>query len=165
MSAFQYALEASTPQITAAGGNAREATKSTFPALDGMAIFSLRLEAGAVRIPHWHPNANELDYCVEGRAEFNLVGPDTDPSPVKTNFEIGKGEIAFMPQGWFHSIRNPGPGELHILVIFSSDTPNDIGISIGLSGMNPVALSETLGAPADVFANFRQDVKFIAPQD
>jgi hypothetical protein len=40
MNAFQYALEASAPQITAAGGNAREAAKSTFPVLDGIAIFS-----------------------------------------------------------------------------------------------------------------------------
>jgi hypothetical protein len=50
-------------------------------------------------------------------------------------------------------------------VIFIADSPNDIGISLGLAGMNPVALSEMLGAPADVFANFRQDIKFIAPQD
>ena len=47
-----------------------------------------------------------------------------------------------------------GPGDLHILVIFNNADPDDIGISVGLGGMSPVVLSETLGAPADVFANF-----------
>jgi oxalate decarboxylase len=165
MSSFKFALEASKPEIVATGGTGREATKTTFPALDGMAIFSLRLEPGAVRIPHWHPNANELDYVVEGRAEFKLVGPTNAKNPVITSFELRKGEIGFIPQAWFHSIRNPGPGELHILVIFNADEPQDIGISIGLSGMSPVDLAETLGAPAKVFADFRQDIEFIAPQD
>ena len=161
MDSFKYALEASTPQIKAAGGEIREGNKKTFPALEGLAIFSLILKPGAVRIPHWHPDANELDYVIQGRAEIAIVGPDE----IKTSFEVGKGEISFIPRGWFHSIRNPGPGDLHVLVIFNNADPNDIGISVGLGGMSSVVLSETLGAPADVFANFRSDVLFIAPQD
>jgi oxalate decarboxylase/phosphoglucose isomerase-like protein (cupin superfamily) len=102
--------------MDSAGGEIREGNKKTFPALEGLAIFSLILKPGAVRIPHWHRDANELDYVAQGR--------DCESS---------------------------GPGDLHVLVIFNDADPSDIGISVGLGGMSPVVLSETLGAPADGF--------------
>ena len=44
------------------------ANADNFPILKGMAIYTLHLEKGGVREPHWHPNAVELGYCLAGRA-------------------------------------------------------------------------------------------------
>ena len=133
---FKFELAASKPNEDVAGGSIREAKKCTFPILDGLAIFLVSLKPGAVRIPHWHPDANELDYILEGCAEIALAGPDK----VKTTIEVRQGEISFIPQGWFHSIKNIGETELRLLVIFNNDSPNDIGISFGLAALDPTVL-------------------------
>jgi oxalate decarboxylase len=113
-----------------------------------------------VRIPHWHPDANELDYCLQGKAAIAMVGPDE----VEQKLELEAGDISFIPQGWFHSIKNIGDEELSLLVVFNNESPNDIGISVGLGGMSNKVLAETLGVPAETFKKFRHDVQFIAPQ-
>ena len=51
------------PQVVRDGGTVTECTGKNFPVLvdNDAASFLLVLEAGAVREPHWHPNAWELD--------------------------------------------------------------------------------------------------------
>ena len=157
---FKFRLAASHPQVDVLGGTIREAKKLTFPALSGLAIFLLDLKKGAVRIPHWHPDANELDYILHGRARIATVGPDG----IQETFEVDEGDISFIPQGWFHSIQNVGDADLKMLVIFNNHSPNDIGISAALGGLLPAVLAETLGATPEIFASLRKDVKFLAPQ-
>ncbi len=157
---FKFPLSTVPPTADVLGGSVREAKKKTFPALNGLAVFYLELHPGGVRIPHWHPDANELDYILHGKARIAMVGPDN----VKETFDVSAGEISFIPQGWFHSIQNIGDSDLKMLVIFNNDSPNDIGISVGLGGMDPFVLAETLGASPSVFEGFRKDVELIAPQ-
>src|SRR6185312_11825437 len=51
------------PQVVRPGGTVKECTGENFPVLvdNAAASFLLVLEPGAVREPHWHPNAWELD--------------------------------------------------------------------------------------------------------
>jgi oxalate decarboxylase len=161
---FKYNLAGSKPQVSVKGGTIQEAKAETFPVLQGggLAIFLVVLKPGAVRIPHWHPDANELDYCLQGKAAVAIVPPDGEGHDQK--LELSPGEISFIPQGWFHSITNVGPEELRVLVIFSNASPNDIGISVALAGMSDAVLGETLGVPPSTFKNFAKDVIYIAPQ-
>jgi oxalate decarboxylase len=34
------------------------------------------MEKGGVREPHWHPNAAELNYVIEGKVRFTVYGPN-----------------------------------------------------------------------------------------
>jgi oxalate decarboxylase len=162
-SSFKFKLGASKPTVDVKGGTVQEAKKQTFPVLDGLAMFLLKLKEGAVRIPHWHPDANELNIVLQGKARIALLGPD-GPGQVKETFELEAGDISFMPQGWFHSIANIGEGELSMLVIFNNASPDDIGVSQALAGMADSVLGETLGVPPDTFKRFKKNVKLIAPQ-
>lgn len=160
---FKFNLFGSEPEVDVRGGTAREAKKATFPVLEGLAMFQLTLHPGGVRIPHWHPNSNELNIVLEGKAALALLGPDgTDQ--VQEKFELTKGEISFMPQGWFHSITNIGDGDLVMLVIFNNASPDDIGVSQALGGMDPRVLSEVLGAKPQVFEKLKKDIVLIAPK-
>ena len=160
---FKFNLFGSKPAVDVKGGVVREAKQATFPALQGMAMFQLVLRPGAVRIPHWHPNSDELNIVLEGKASITLLGPD-GPGQVRETFELQKGEISFMPRGWFHSITNVGESDLTMLVIFNDGSPDDIGVSQALGAMNPQVLSEVLGAKPEVFAKLKKNVVLIAPQ-
>lgn len=162
-SSFKFDLFGSKPVVKVRGGSAREAKRQTFPALEGLAMFLLKLEPGAVRIPHWHPDAHELNIVLKGKAAISLLGPD-GPGQVRQKFELHEGEISFMPQGWFHSIANIGDGELTMLVVFNNSSPDDIGVSQALAGMDPSVLGEALGVPADTFKKFKKNILLIAPQ-
>ncbi|HEY0554625.1 MAG TPA: cupin domain-containing protein [Thermoanaerobaculia bacterium] len=72
ISPFVFDLAGTPPQAVVQGGKIQEAKQSTFPALacNVLAVFLVTLEPGAVRIPHWYPDASELDYCLQGKAHF-----------------------------------------------------------------------------------------------
>ena len=58
------------------GGTLHRATKKKFPALRGLAVQSLHLEPGVIREMHIHPNAEQLDYCISGKARVGIIGPE-----------------------------------------------------------------------------------------
>ena len=162
ISQFVFDLAKCPPQVVAKGGTIQEANQGTFPALagNGLAIYLLALEPGAVRIPHWHPDASELDYVLSGKASIGLAFPDGEWE----RFEVAEGQIAILPQGWFHYIKNEGEGTLRMLVIFSNSSPNDIGISEAFQAIPREVLGLTFNVDGDVFKDFATDVAYIAPQ-
>ncbi|HEV7503890.1 MAG TPA: cupin domain-containing protein [Thermoanaerobaculia bacterium] len=162
ISPFVFDLAGSPPQAVAKGGTVQEAKQSTFPALGGnaLAVFLVTLEPGAVRIPHWHPDASELDYCLQGKARFGLSSPGGEWE----SFELDPGQISIIPQGWFHYFQNIGNDPLRMLVIFNNSNPNDIGISIGFQAIPKEVLGTTFSVPAERFKDLDLTVRYIAPQ-
>jgi oxalate decarboxylase len=163
---FKFRLEQSKPAVEAAGGVIRFARKDSFPSLEGLAMASLILKPGGIRIPHWHPNANEMDYVISGKAAIALFGPTSEANPggIIEHFVLEPGDISFLPQGWFHSIQNVGHGDLHILVIFNNPSPQDIGLSFGLGAMQVEVVAKVLGVSEETVREFNTHVDFIAPQ-
>lgn len=162
ISPFTFDLAGTPPQAVAKGGTVQEANQNTFPGLagNGLAVYLITLAPGAVRIPHWHPDAAELDYCLQGKVRFGLSSPDGEAQ----SFELEAGQISVIPQGWFHYFQNVGEDELRILAIFNNSAPNDIGISIGFQAIPPEVLGLTFDVPAERFAGLDLEVRYIAPQ-
>jgi oxalate decarboxylase len=162
VSQFVFDLGKCPPQVVAQGGTIQEANQGTFPSLagNGLSIYRLTLEPGAVRIPHWHPDASELDYVLAGKARIGLGFPDGEWE----RFDLAAGQIAILPQGWFHYIENVGEGALSMLVIFNNSSPNDIGISQGFQAIPKEVLGITFGVPAERFEGLDLDVTYIAPR-
>jgi len=162
VSQFVFDLGKCPPQVVAKGGTIQEANQSTFPGLDGngLSIYLLTLEPGAVRIPHWHPDAAELDYVLSGKARIGLGFPDGEWE----RFDLEAGKIAILPQGWFHYIQNVGEETLRMLVIFNNSAPNDIGISQGFQAIPKEVLGITFNVSADRFEGLDENVTYIAPQ-
>jgi oxalate decarboxylase len=63
-----------------------------------------------LREPHWHPSAWGLNFVLQGRALWMLVGP----GGAQDEFEASKGDLVFAPQGHpttskCEQRRRPGP--------------------------------------------------------
>ncbi|HEY7214435.1 MAG TPA: cupin domain-containing protein, partial [Thermoanaerobaculia bacterium] len=162
VSQFKFNLKDAPLQVNVKGGTIQEANQSTFPGLqgNGLAVYYLTLQPGAVRIPHWHPDAAEMDYVLAGTARIGLGFPDGEWQ----RFDVAAGAIAILPQGWFHYIQNAGSETLQMLVIFNNSSPNDIGISQGFQAIPQEALGITFGVPPERFDGFDLNVTYIAPQ-
>jgi len=154
---YHFPLASARPTATTPGGTVTELTEDNFPIFDGnaAAVFFLVLQPGALREPHWHPNAWEMDYCVTGQGELGVVTPDGNQR-VQT---LTAGDIGFIPQGWAHYIRNPGPDVMKFVVVFNNSRPNDIGLSTMFGGMPTNTFSQTLGVSASTLDSARKSPK------
>ena len=160
-SLHKFDLERIEPQIKSDGGLARILNSQNFPILQGLALFSLRINKGGVREPHWHPNAMELNYVVSGKARLTIFSP----GGVKDTFILDVGEGSVIPAGYFHHIESIGLDELHMTVFFNHEKPDDIGLSGALSAYSPETLAPIFALDTQFFENlphFQKDRKIIS---
>ncbi|MFT4037294.1 MAG: cupin domain-containing protein [Thermomicrobiales bacterium] len=122
------------------GGTVQPLTNQQIPALEGITVFPLEAVPFGLREPHWHTNAGELNYCVSGHAQLGLIAPDGN---VQT-MAVDPGDIAYIPQNWFHYIANVGDEPLRFLIFFI--TPDARVMTINLSQTFGVVPAEILAA-------------------
>lgn len=166
-SQFSFNLADAPAQVfIEGGGSIQEASATTFPVLQnqGMAVFMLTLEPGAVRIPHWHPDAAEIQYVLQGEVQLGMITPANKTEPgTDVSFTLTPGMIGVAPQGWFHYIRNTGSGTARMLIIFNNSAPDDVEVSWGfrMGGSDGLAvLQQVFGIS---FANADLNQVWIAP--
>jgi oxalate decarboxylase len=147
-----FNIETAEPQAVRNGGTRTMANKRNFSLLKGMALYSLRLDSGGVREPHWHPNAAELSYCLSGRALMTIFSPGAGHD----SFTVDTGEIVYVPKGYLHHIENINHGETKFAIAFNHESPEDIGISGSTSSMTNNVLASTFGLGSEYFGKFKK---------
>lgn len=126
-----FSIGSITPQFRYEAGVRVDVTAKNLPVLKGLALSLLTLHPGGIREPHWHPNADELSYCLSGSAKMTIFGPGSHHE----TFIIEAGEIAFVPRGYIHHIENLGSSPLQMIICFDDENPQDINLSSGVSVM------------------------------
>ena len=126
-----------------------------------MATYSLSLKKGGIREPHWHPNAAELDYVIEGRARMIIFSPGGNID----TFEVEPDQIVFIPTAYFHYIENIGDEELHFAVFFNHEKPQDIGISGAFGAYSNEVLGAVFNMNPKIFESlpkYQEDLLVVA---
>lgn len=142
------------------GGSLAGANEENFKILTGQqaSVYIARLEPNAVREPHWHPFAGEVNFVVSGRTRWSFVGPrgSATQSPADM-FEASAGDLVFVPPGHFHYFENSSETEdLVVLIVFNrsvSEPNDDIGIVASLSAIPPDVLAACFKTSAEAFKN------------
>ena len=112
---YRFPLEDQEPREEA-GGTAREASATEFPASLGVAGVSMRLRPGAFRELHWHANAAEWGYVVSGRCRTTLIHPDSTWAAE----DHDTGDTWYFPRGYGHMIQTLGDEECHFILAFDN---------------------------------------------
>ncbi|XP_031413331.1 uncharacterized protein LOC116217587, partial [Meleagris gallopavo] len=81
-----------------------------------MSVAILRIKPGGLHVPHWHFNANEHGYVLQGTVWIGVVTTEN-----VTTFKALEGQVFFFPRNAVHWIKNFGEGDLVILLFFRSD--------------------------------------------
>ncbi|MBN2980797.1 cupin domain-containing protein [Cohnella algarum] len=90
--------------------------------LGNVSLLDIFLSKSNVVEPHIHQNASELVYCMAGGAIVSLINPFTKKL---LNFAIKPGEVANVPQGWWH-YEMATEDNTHLLAIFDAPVPDAI---------------------------------------
>ena len=92
-----------------------EVTCAQIPMMQVLSLGDLYLTKGHMREPHWHPNADELDYVICGEVTVSILDPNTLQV---CNYRLKPGQVTFIPKGWCHWII-PDTEDAHMLVYFN----------------------------------------------
>jgi oxalate decarboxylase len=106
----------------------------------------LKLKPLAIREMHWHPNADEWQYYLKGKARMTVFG--SEGRKITRDFEPG--DVGYVPMGYGHYIESIGEEECEMLAVFNSGDYQEISLSQWLAS-NPAYLLQTnLGISSDI---------------
>lgn len=158
---FKLNLEALQPLMNHTGGWVKTSNAFLLPSLEGLAVYSLYLNENGAREPHWHPNAHELNYLIQGQARITLLSPGGNVD----TFDMKAGDLSFLPMGYPHYIENLGPGPVRFAIFFNNSAPSDLGISGSFGAYSNEVLASLFGVPAtsfDKLPKFQEDLLVIS---
>ena len=92
------------------------------------------LKPGALREMHWHPNADEWQLYLSGRARVTIFGAH---GRTKTA-AFAPGQVAFIKQGFGHCVEQIGDVPTKVLILLKSPVYEEINISTWLAA-NPTS--------------------------
>ena len=155
----KFRMLAGAPHATFKGGREWRIDSTRFPISTTVTGVILDLEPGALRELHWHPNADEWQYVITGDLNVTMFG-----SHGRFRAEqLQSGDVAYIPQGYGHSIENVGSKPSRMLIGFNTGAYQAIDLSAWIAG-NPVdVLATNFGKPASLFEKFPRKDVFISP--
>ena len=98
-------------------------------------------DPGALRKMHWHPNADEWQYYVAGRARLTVFGSS---GRARTE-DVSTGDATYIPRGYGHHIENVGTDEVQIIAGFNSGIYQEVGLTAWMHNVPPALLADNLG--------------------
>jgi oxalate decarboxylase len=157
----KWRLLAQAPDIDNKGGRLWLVDSHNFPISKTMTGAILDLDPGALRELHWHPNADEWQYSIEGKVSITMFG-----SGGRYRAEtLEKGDVGYIPQGYGHSLENAGDAPCRILIGFNSGVYETIDLSQWIAGNPTDVLATNFGKPEALFKTFPRNDVFISCKD
>lgn len=158
-SPHRYPLGAQQPRIVPGGGTQHVVTQNEFPIARTITGTIFEIEPGGLREMHWHPNADEWQYYIQGKAEMGVFLAERNF--VKDEYEAG--DVGYVPMGAGHYIKNTGEEKLIVLIGFNSGHYEAIDLSDWLSGNPKDLLEGNFGVSAEIIDKFPKEDKFLIP--
>jgi oxalate decarboxylase len=140
-------LEGLAPRFAGPTGSIKHLDNRELPILRGLSLRRLDLAPRGVREPHWHANAHELGFCLQGGALITIATNHAE----REIFTVAAGDMFFAPSGSLHAIQNTGSGTAAFILAFSHEQPEDFGIKAAFGAMSDSVLGNTYGLPAAAF--------------
>ena len=120
---FSHKMLAQEP-IRTKSGTVRITDSSIFPVSTTIAAALVEVQPGGMRELHWHPNADEWQYYIQGQARMGVFGA----SGQARTFDFLAGDVGYVPFAMGHYIENTGDTTLRFLEMFKSSYYADVSL-------------------------------------
>jgi oxalate decarboxylase len=139
------------------GGTIRLVSQREFPISTTMTGAVMRIKPGGMREMHWHPNADEWQYYIAGRARMGVFGSH---GRTRTE-EFGAGDVGYVPQGYGHYIENIGKDDVELLVVLNNGAYESISLIAWMAANPHLLLATNFRVPESTFAGFPDSQRFM----
>jgi oxalate decarboxylase len=130
---FAFRTMQMPPTKRTKGGEVRIVDSSTFKASTNIAMAMVTVHPGGLRELHWHPNADEWQYYIAGKARMTVVS--TGNRARTMDFQAG--DVGYVQKTLLHYIENTGDTDLIFLEMFKNSFYQDLSLSEWLAHTPP----------------------------
>ena len=155
---FSHRMLAQQP-IATKSGSVRITDTSVFPISKTISAALVEVEPGGMRELHWHPNNNEWQYYIEGKARMGVFAA----SGQARTFDFQAGDVGYVPFAMGHYIENTGSVPLRFLEIFRSSYYADVSLNQWLALTPPELVSAHLKLDAQAMSSLRKKKSPVVP--
>jgi oxalate decarboxylase len=139
--AFEFRTARLQPQKQSRSGSIRFVDSSNFPISTGIAMAQVTLHPGGLRELHWHANADEWQYYIQGRGRMTLFHNKASARTADFN----PGDVGYVPKTLGHYIENIGSTDLVFLEMFASARYQDFSLNDWMTHIPPELVMQHLG--------------------
>lgn len=110
---------------TMPGGWVRIADTRNFVISEKIAAAMLEINTGHMREIHWHPNADEWQYYIAGKARMTVFAAQGNAR----TFDYQAGDVGYVPKSMPHFVENTGSEPLRMLELFNAPRFVDVSLT------------------------------------
>jgi len=119
----------------------------------------VELQPGGLRELHWHPNADEWQYWISGRARMTAFSAG---SRART-FDFHAGDVGYVPRGMGHYVENTGSGIVRYLELFNSSYYADLSLTDWMAQTPHDLVAQHLGLSIATLDDLPKEKQGIVP--
>jgi oxalate decarboxylase len=157
---FTFSLAASPNLNRTKNGTLQLADSSTFKVSTTIATVVQTIRPGAMRSMHWHPNADEWQYYIKGKARMGVF--NTGPNVVTMDFNAG--DIGYVPRNYGHYVQNVGDTDMQFFAVFRTSNFQEVSLSDWLKHSPAEMVAEHLNVDPTMVPHWPEANAFIMPQ-
>ncbi len=145
---FDFPMMRMQPQKSTKTGAVRIVDSGNFPVSKGIAMAHVTVKPGGLRELHWHPNADEWQYYIQGKGRMTVF---FNKSTARTQ-DFAAGDVGYVPQTLGHYIENTGDTDLVFLEMFKAPRYEDFSLNDWLTHIPPELVTQHLGISSETLA-------------
>jgi oxalate decarboxylase len=126
---FDFRMLAQPPTKRTTGGEVRIVDSSNFTVSRTIAAALVTVHPGGLRELHWHPNADEWQYYINGKGRMTVFA--TAGKARTMDFQAG--DVGYVQQTLPHYVENTGTTDLTFLEMFKTNIFQEISLNEWLS--------------------------------
>ena len=156
---YVYEFSQQAPDYETRSGSIKIVDSTRFNVSTTTAAALLTIKPGAVRELHWHPNADEWQYWIQGKGRMTVF--DTGPKAATADFRAG--DIGYVKKGLGHYVENTGDTDLVMLGLFKTDRYAEVSLADWLTHSPPDMVMQTLNISGETLAKLPRNHSGIMP--
>ncbi len=137
---FTFSTSKMAPTVQSRSGSVKIVDSKNFPASTTIAAAVVTIKPGGLRELHWHPNADEWQYWVQGSGRMTVF--NTGPAAVTMDFHAG--DIGYVKKSLGHYILNTGSTDIIMVETFKDKQFQEVSLAQWLACSPRQMVAETL---------------------
>lgn len=157
---FSFRPRELKPAKDTRGGEVTIVDSSAFRVSTTVAVAIVTVHPGGMRELHWHPNADEWQYYISGKARMTVVG--TGARARTMDFQAG--DVGYVEKTLPHYIDNTGDDDLRFLEVFRAAHFHDLSLSEWLSHTPRELVMAHLDIDAETYERIPKEKPVVVPE-
>ncbi len=157
--AFDFRPSEMQPSKVSKGGEVKIVDRKNFPATD-IAAAIVTLKPGGMRELHWHPNADEWQYYVKGKARMTVFAA----GGLARTMDFEGGDVGYVDISMPHYIENTGETDVEFIEVFPIPFYEDISLAEWLAHTPYRLTNEHIGTGEEFLAKIPKKEMSVVPE-